>query len=81
MGQVKPGMEADLIVLANNPLDDIKHTRTIQAVISDGVRVDKPFHAGLSDGSLSKRVGQGVRGRQCFYGSMPAAPLLRMICN
>ena len=39
MGQVKPGMEADLIVLADNPLDDIKHTRTIQAVISDGVRV------------------------------------------
>ena len=39
MGQVKPGMEADLIVLADNPLDDIKHTRSIQAVISDGVRV------------------------------------------
>ena len=39
MGQVKPGMEADLIVLADNPLDDIEHTRTIQAVISDGVRV------------------------------------------
>ena len=39
MGQVKPGMEADLIVLADNPLEDIKHTRTIQAVISDGVRV------------------------------------------
>ena len=39
MGQVKPGMEADLIVLADNPLDDIKHTRTIQAVISDGVRI------------------------------------------
>ena len=39
MGQVKPGMEADLIVLADNPFDDIRHTRTIQAVISDGVRV------------------------------------------
>ena len=39
MGQVKPGMEADLIVLADNPLEDIKHTRTIKAVISDGVRV------------------------------------------
>ena len=39
MGQVKPGIEADLIVLADNPLEDIKHTRTIQAVISDGVRV------------------------------------------
>ena len=39
MGQIKPGMEADLIVLGDNPLDDIKHTRTIRAVISDGVRV------------------------------------------
>ena len=39
MGQIKPEMEADLIVLSDNPLDNIKHTRTIQAVISDGVRV------------------------------------------
>ena len=39
MGQIKPEMEADLIVLSDNPLDNIKHTRTIQAVISNGVRV------------------------------------------
>jgi len=39
MGQVRPGMEADLVLLAANPLDDIRYTRRIEAVISDGNRV------------------------------------------
>jgi len=39
MGQIKRGMEADLVLLEKNPLQDIRHTRAITAVISDGLRV------------------------------------------
>ncbi len=39
MGQVQAGMEADLVLLHGNPLLDIRATRNIAAVISDGVRV------------------------------------------
>ncbi|MCK9487947.1 MAG: amidohydrolase family protein [Xanthomonadales bacterium] len=36
LGQVAPGFEADLLVLDGNPLDDIRHTRQIHAVVLDG---------------------------------------------
>lgn len=37
LGRVAPGFEADLLVLDANPLDDIRHTRDIHAVVLDGV--------------------------------------------
>ncbi len=39
MGQISPGMTADLVLLRSNPLQDIRHTRHIEAVISNGVKV------------------------------------------
>lgn len=36
MGLIEVGMEADLLLLQHNPLDDIRHTRSILRVISDG---------------------------------------------
>jgi imidazolonepropionase-like amidohydrolase len=39
MGQISPGMEADLVLLRKNPLVDIRHSRSIEAVISNGIRV------------------------------------------
>lgn len=36
LGRVAPGFEADLLVLDANPLDDIRHTRQIHAVVLDG---------------------------------------------
>ena len=39
LGQIQPGMEADLVLLDADPLLDIRNTRTIVAVISDGQRV------------------------------------------
>jgi len=35
-GKVNPGYAADLVLLNNNPLNDIRHTRKIYAVISQG---------------------------------------------
>ena len=39
MGQIRAGMEADLVLLRKNPLVDIRHSRSIAAVISNGIRV------------------------------------------
>jgi imidazolonepropionase-like amidohydrolase len=36
LGRIAPGFEADLVVLDANPLDDIRNTRGIHAVIVDG---------------------------------------------
>lgn len=39
-GTIEPGKRADLLVLAANPLDDIRNTRTFELVVLD--RVWKP---------------------------------------
>jgi imidazolonepropionase-like amidohydrolase len=39
VGALRPGLAADLVVLAKNPLDDIRNTRTIEAVWINGNRV------------------------------------------
>jgi hypothetical protein len=36
MGRIEPGMRADLVLLAGNPLEDISNTRQIEAVVSRG---------------------------------------------
>ena len=36
LGRITPGFEADLLVLEANPLEDIRHTRDIHAVVLDG---------------------------------------------
>ena len=40
-GSIKLGKSADLIVLSNNPLDDIRNTRNIERVILGGIEVDR----------------------------------------
>ncbi|NNE71488.1 MAG: amidohydrolase family protein [Rhodothermales bacterium] len=37
VGQIAPGFEADLVVLAGNPLEDIRHVQDVLAVMSNGV--------------------------------------------
>lgn len=41
LGQLKAGFSADLIVLDENPLEDIRNTRSIDSVYLSGVRVDR----------------------------------------
>jgi imidazolonepropionase-like amidohydrolase len=40
VGALKPGLEADFLVMAKNPLDDIRNTRTLESVWIRGRRVD-----------------------------------------
>lgn len=40
-GTIEQGKRADLLLLAENPLDDIRNTRTLELVILDGVVIDR----------------------------------------
>jgi imidazolonepropionase-like amidohydrolase len=40
-GQIKPGYEADVLVLDENPLDDIRSAKKISLVISKGEVIDR----------------------------------------
>ena len=40
-GEIEIGHRADLVLLTKNPLDDIKNTRTINSVISNGKLLDR----------------------------------------
>ena len=40
MGQIKVGMAADLVLLSDNPLENIEHSRTITKVMSKGLWVE-----------------------------------------
>ena len=40
MGRIEPGMAADLVLLNANPLQDIRNTREIDAVMVAGAWVD-----------------------------------------
>lgn len=41
IGVIAPGYEADLVLLADNPLEDIRNTTRIQGVMTDGVWLDR----------------------------------------
>jgi imidazolonepropionase-like amidohydrolase len=40
-GTLEPGKRADLLILAANPLEDIRNTRTLEVVISEGKVIDR----------------------------------------
>ena len=40
VGTIEPGKQADMIVLSENPLDDIRNTKKIEAVIDNGQLID-----------------------------------------
>ncbi len=42
MGQIAPGMSADLILLKDNPLETVANLRTIQAVMVRGILLSNP---------------------------------------
>ncbi len=41
MGTIEPGLLADLVLLAENPLEDIGNTRSVQAVVTRGRLLDR----------------------------------------
>ena len=47
VGTIEPGKQADMIVLSDNPLDDISNTKKIEAVIVDGQFMNKTDRLGF----------------------------------
>lgn len=43
VGTIEPGKQADMIILSDNPLDDISNTKKIEVVIDDGRFVNRKF--------------------------------------
>ena len=43
LGRIKNNYIADLIILDKNPLDDIRNTKSIKAVIKDGKYLDRKY--------------------------------------
>jgi imidazolonepropionase-like amidohydrolase len=41
VGTIEPGKQADMIVLSENPLDNISNTKKIEAVINNGHLIDR----------------------------------------
>jgi imidazolonepropionase-like amidohydrolase len=41
VGTIESGKQADMMILSDNPMDDISNTKKIEAVISDGQFVDR----------------------------------------
>jgi imidazolonepropionase-like amidohydrolase len=41
VGTIVPGKQADMMILSDNPIDDISNTKKIEAVVSDGQFVDR----------------------------------------
>ena len=41
VGTIVPGKQADMMILSDNPMDDISNTKKIEAIISDGQFVDR----------------------------------------
>jgi imidazolonepropionase-like amidohydrolase len=41
VGTIEPGKQADMIILSDNPLNDISNTKKIEGVINDGQFVDR----------------------------------------
>jgi imidazolonepropionase-like amidohydrolase/pimeloyl-ACP methyl ester carboxylesterase len=67
LGTVAPGRLADLVLLEANPLEDIRNTRRIRAVLTDGRYFDRHALDGLLAG-----VEAAAGGEALVHGAQPA---------
>ncbi|MDQ3081901.1 MAG: CIA30 family protein, partial [Gemmatimonadota bacterium] len=59
-GRIAAGMRADLLLVAGNPVTNIKATRDIEGVWKGGVRLDrKAYAASLARAAIATTVGSG----------------------
>ncbi|MBI4463480.1 MAG: amidohydrolase family protein [Acidobacteria bacterium] len=49
LGTLEPGKRADLLILRQDPLADIRNTQSIDLVIQDGKEVDMSYHADFTN--------------------------------
>jgi imidazolonepropionase-like amidohydrolase len=74
LGTIAPGQLADLVLLEANPLDDIRNTRRIAAVVADGRLYEAAEREELLRGRRGRRARTGAReagGRESGSGGPP----------
>ena len=86
LGTVEPGKIADLIILSNNPLEDIRNTRKIEQVIYAGRIVNRdnlsmldPFKEGLAATGRANQQVVDLKVDQVLADQFPAAPAKEMV--
>jgi len=88
LGTIEPGKTADLIILSQNPLEDIRYTRKIEQVIYAGRIIDRdnlsmldPFKEGLvATGRASQQV-VDLKVDPALAEQFPPAPAKEMVLN
>ena len=86
LGTIEPGKKADLIILSQNPLENIRNTRSIEQVIYAGRIIDRdnlpmldPFKEGLAaTGRVTAEV-VDLKVDQALVDQFPPAPAKEMI--
>ena len=86
LGTIEPGKKADLIILSQNPLENIRNTRSIEQVIYAGRIIDRdnlpmldPFKEGLAaTGRVTAEV-VDLKVDQALVDRFPPAPAKEMI--
>jgi adenine deaminase len=81
VGTIEPGKMADLIVLAANPLANIRNTRTIEQVIYAGKLIDRdnlpmlnPFKEGIVATGMAKQELTNLEVDKNLADQFPSAP-------
>jgi len=86
LGTIEPGKTADLIILSQNPLENIRNTRRIEQVIYAGRIIDRdnlpmldPFKEGLAaTGRVTAEV-VDLKVDQTLVDRFPPAPAKEMV--
>ena len=86
LGTIEPGKKADLIILSQNPLENIRNTRRIEQVIYAGRIIDRdnipmldPFKEGLAaTGRVTAEV-VDLKVDQALVDQFPPAPAKEMV--
>lgn len=76
MGSIEVGKVADLVLLENNPLEDIRHTRTIVGVMYNGHFFDQSKLAALETSVVNAASSIHVNIR--YLSDLLMSPLMRM---
>jgi imidazolonepropionase-like amidohydrolase len=86
LGTIEPGKTADLIILSQNPLENIRNTRRIEQVIYKGRIIDRdnipmldPFKEGIVATGRANQQIVDLKADQSLISQFPPAPAKEMV--